>query len=61
MTEDFHRIDGQLNAIQKDVDVQVTAQVQQINGYVKEIADLNDKIQMVECQLHRFFCVAWTQ
>lgn len=48
LTEDFHRIHNQLDSIQKDVDAQIRAQVSQINGYSKEIATLNEKIQMVE-------------
>jgi flagellar hook-associated protein 1 FlgK len=50
MIEDFHRINDQLNNVQRDVDNQITGQVGQINGYVKEIASLNEKIQMVEIQ-----------
>jgi flagellar hook-associated protein 1 FlgK len=47
LVEDFHRIHNQLNAVQKDVDEQIKAQVTQINGYSKEIASLNDKIQQI--------------
>jgi flagellar hook-associated protein 1 FlgK len=50
LTEDFHRIHNQLVNIQGDVDSQITAKVSQINGYAKEIASLNDKIQLVEIQ-----------
>lgn len=50
LVDDFHRIHDQLNSVQSDVDAQVTAQVQQINGYAQEVASLNDKIQMVEVQ-----------
>jgi flagellar hook-associated protein 1 FlgK len=48
--EDFHRIHNQLISIQGDVDSQIVAKVSQINGYSKEIASLNDKIQLVEAQ-----------
>jgi flagellar hook-associated protein 1 FlgK len=50
MTEDFHRIHNQLLAVQKDVDGLVKATVTEVNGYVKEIASLNEKIQMLEIQ-----------
>ncbi|MCC6277706.1 MAG: flagellar hook-associated protein FlgK [Oligoflexia bacterium] len=50
LTEDFHRIHNQLLAVQKDVDSMVRAHVSEINGYTKEIASLNEKIQMVELQ-----------
>jgi len=50
LTEDFHRIHNQLNAIQSDVDMQIKAKVSQINGYAQEIASLNDKVQLVEYQ-----------
>ncbi len=50
LTEDFHRVNDQLNAVQKDVDAQVTNQLSQVNGYVKEIAGLNEKIPMIEVQ-----------
>ncbi len=50
LVEDFHRIDRQLTSIQREVDVQLTGQVSQINGFTREIASLNQKIQMVEMQ-----------
>ncbi len=48
LADDFHRIKGQLNSIQKDIDVQLHAHVSEINGMASEIASLNDKIHQVE-------------
>ncbi len=50
LVDDFHRIDGQLNSVQSDIDFQIHAHVGQINGYGKEIASLNEKIHQVEVQ-----------
>jgi flagellar hook-associated protein 1 len=50
LADDFHRIHNQMKAIQKDADHQIQAQVSEINGFVKEIASLNEKIQLVEVQ-----------
>lgn len=47
---DFHRINRQLTDIQRDLDFQISSQVQQINGYVREIADLNEQVQRMEVQ-----------
>ncbi len=48
MTKDFQRIDAQLGKIQDEADFQIAAEVSEINGITREIAQLNDKIQMVE-------------
>jgi len=50
LVDDFHRIHSQLNGIQREIDTEITGKVAQINGYSKEIASLNQKIQMVEMQ-----------
>lgn len=50
LAENFHRIDGQLDAIQKDIDFQIHANLSQINGMGQEIANLNEKIHQVEAQ-----------
>jgi flagellar hook-associated protein 1 FlgK len=50
LVEDFHRIDRQITGVQRDINAQITGQVGQINGYSREIASLNQKIQMVEMQ-----------
>jgi len=50
LVENFHRVNSQLKAIQRDVDNQVVAQAQQINGYIREVANLNDKITFIEIQ-----------
>lgn len=48
MTKDFQRIDAQLSKIQGEADFQMATEVSEINGMTREIAQLNDKIQMVE-------------
>jgi flagellar hook-associated protein 1 FlgK len=48
LTKDFSRVHDQITSIQKDIDFQITSHVVEINGLTKEIADLSDKIQMVE-------------
>jgi flagellar hook-associated protein 1 FlgK len=47
-TQDFQRVHRQLTDIQRDIDQQVTSSVSEINGITKEIADLNEKIILVE-------------
>ena len=48
LTKDFHRISGALKDIQSDLDQQISTQIEQVNGYAREIATLNEKIQNVE-------------
>lgn len=48
--KDFGRVVGQLKAVQEDLDGQVKTTVDEINQLSKEIASLNEKIQMVEIQ-----------
>lgn len=48
LTADFKRVNNQLKEIQKDIDVQVASNVDSINQITKEIASLNDKIQLVQ-------------
>lgn len=50
MVKDFGRVVNQLKAVQEDLDGQVKTTVDEINQAVKEIASLNEKIQMVEVQ-----------
>lgn len=50
MTKDFGRVTGQLKAIQEDLDGQITTTVEEVNQLTKEIASLNEKIQMIEVQ-----------
>lgn len=50
LTNDFKRVNTQLRDIQKDVDNQVKATVEEVNQMAKEIAGLNEKIQIVENQ-----------
>src|SRR5690606_26655502 len=50
VVEDFHRIDDQLNKVQDDVNETITAKISVVNGYVEEIASLNEKVAMVEVQ-----------
>lgn len=50
LVNDFKRVNGQLRDIQKDVDNQVRSTVEEVNQIAKEIASLNEKIQLVELQ-----------
>lgn len=48
LAKDFKRVNSQLKGIQTDMDFQLAANVQQINELTKEIAELNEKVQIVE-------------
>lgn len=50
LTKDFARVDSQLSEIQSDVDFQMVQQVEEINQMTKEIASLNQKVQLVTMQ-----------
>lgn len=50
LANDFKRVNTQLRDIQKDVDHQVKASVEEVNQMAKEVASLNEKIQLVELQ-----------
>lgn len=48
--KDFGRVVGQLRAVQEDLDGQIVTTVHEVNQLSKEIASLNEKIQMIEIQ-----------
>ncbi len=48
--KDFGRVVTQLKDVQQDLDGQIVTTVEEINQIAKEIASLNEKIQMVEIQ-----------
>lgn len=48
LTHDFHRINSQLDEIQKDADYRISTKIVEINQITKEIASLNEKVSMVE-------------
>lgn len=48
--KDFGRVVGQLRAVQEDLDGQIKTTVEEVNQISKEIASLNEKIQMIEVQ-----------
>jgi flagellar hook-associated protein 1 FlgK len=48
VTKDFKRVSSQLKDIQKDVDQQLLTHVNEINEMSREIASLNEKVQMVQ-------------
>ncbi|WII70676.1 flagellar hook-associated protein FlgK [Bdellovibrio sp. 22V] len=50
LAKDFSRVVGQLKDVQEDIDGQIKTTVEEINQVTKEIASLNEKIQMVEIQ-----------
>lgn len=48
LAKDFQRVHSQLSEIQSDIDFRLATHVSEINELTKEIAGLNEKIQMVE-------------
>lgn len=50
MGKDFGRVVEQLRAVQEDLNGQITTTVHEVNQLSKEIASLNEKIQMIEVQ-----------
>jgi flagellar hook-associated protein 1 FlgK len=50
LTKDFKRVSNQLTEIQKDIDQQIATSVHDINEISREIASLNEKVQMVQMQ-----------
>jgi flagellar hook-associated protein 1 FlgK len=50
LTKDFGRVNGQLRAIQDDLDGQIKTTVEEVNQLTKELASLNEKIQTIEVQ-----------
>ncbi len=50
LTKDFQRVVGQLKDVQQDLDGQIKTTTGEINQMTKEIAQLNEKIQLVEVQ-----------
>tara|TARA_B100000749_G_scaffold279661_1_gene273067 strand:+ start:50639 stop:52039 length:1401 start_codon:yes stop_codon:yes gene_type:complete len=50
LAKDFKRVDDQLQDVQKDVDYQLAAHVEEVNNITAEIADLNEKVQVVTLQ-----------
>lgn len=48
LTKDFQRVSRQLREIQTDIDQQLATHVNEVNGLVKEIASLNEKVQLVQ-------------
>ena len=50
LVQDFKRVNDQLKGIQDDLDRQIETNVEEINQHSKELAQLNEKIQLVEVQ-----------
>lgn len=48
--KDFGRVVGQLRGVQEDLDGQIKTTVEEVNQISKEIASLNEKIQIIEVQ-----------
>ncbi|MCB0422738.1 MAG: flagellar hook-associated protein FlgK, partial [Bdellovibrionales bacterium] len=48
LAQDFHRVQSQLESIQGDMDQQISSKVMEINEITREIAQLNEKVQVVE-------------
>lgn len=47
LVKDFKRVNTQLNEVRNDIDQQIVTHVDEINQLTKEIASLNEKIQLV--------------
>ncbi|MCB0368087.1 MAG: flagellar hook-associated protein FlgK [Bdellovibrionales bacterium] len=50
LVQDFKRVNQQLKDVQHDINGQVKTNVEEINQITKELASLNEKIQLVEVQ-----------
>lgn len=50
LTKDFSRVHSQLVNVQEGIDINIVNQIEQVNGYTKEIADLNKQISATEVQ-----------
>jgi flagellar hook-associated protein 1 FlgK len=50
LANDFHRVDSQLERVQKEIDMEVRQNVGEINKMTSEVANLNQKIAEVEIQ-----------
>ncbi len=48
LASDFNRVDNQIKEIQKDADFRIAVKVEEINQLTQEIAQLNEKVQMVQ-------------
>lgn len=48
LTKDFARVNQNLKTVQNDLDNQIRANVEKVNEYTKEVADLNQKITQIE-------------
>lgn len=48
LTQDFKRVNTQLTEIRRDIDQQITTNVNEVNQLAGEIAQLNGKIQLVQ-------------
>jgi flagellar hook-associated protein 1 len=48
LTQDFAKVSHQLKTVQNDLDMQIRANVEKVNEYTKEVADLNQKITQIE-------------
>lgn len=48
LAKDFHRVNEQIDQIQKDADYRIATKVEEINQITKQVAQLNEKIASVE-------------
>lgn len=48
VSKDFHRVTNQLEEVQNDIDYRLATKVEEINQLTAEVAQLNEKVQMVE-------------
>lgn len=50
LSKDFGRLQNQLQEIQRDADYRITNSISEVNHLTREIAHLNEKVQVVELQ-----------
>ncbi|OQW50367.1 MAG: flagellar hook-associated protein FlgK [Proteobacteria bacterium SG_bin7] len=48
LTQDFARVSKNLKTIQNDLDQQIKANIEKVNEYTREVANLNEKIVQIE-------------
>lgn len=48
LAKDFHRVNTRLNEIEQDIDYRLTTKIETVNQITKEIAQLNEKVTMIE-------------
>lgn len=50
LVNDFKRVDTQMTNVQKDTDLKIKNEIEEVNKMIREVASLNEKIAQVEVQ-----------